>query len=119
VLSTDETIVNDSLSLDDVCVNELCDVTVSNEFVLKTLRTLDTTKAVGIDNMSPVLLKECCNELCESLCLLFNKSFKEGVFPDEWKKARIVPIHKAKDEHDVSNYRPVSLLSIVSKVAER
>ena len=46
---------------------------------------------------------------------LFNKSFDKGIYPSDWAKAIIVPIHKKGDIHLVDNYRGVSLLSIVSK----
>ena len=97
----------------------LDNITVVEDVVLKHLRELNTNKATGPDNISPLFLKECRNELCASLCLLFNRSFSEGNFPSEWKKANVIPVHKSNDKHDVKNYRPVSLLSVISKIAER
>ena len=105
---------------DNVCENEnLQNVTITEENLLCILKDLDTTKAIGPDNISPVFLKECRNEVKESLCILFNKSFSDGICPSEWKQANIVPVYKGKDAKDVSNYRPISLLSVVSKLAER
>ena len=66
-----------------------------------------------------MFLKSCSTELKESLCLLINKSFSQGVFPTEWKRANVVPVFKSKNIQDVTNYRPISLLSIVSKIAEK
>ena len=80
---------------------------------------MDFSKATGPDNLSPKFLKECKNEISESLCLLLNRSFTEGIFPNHWKKANLMPVPKSKDRQEVANYRPVSLLSIVSKIAEK
>ena len=46
----------------------------------------------------------------------FNKLFKEGLFPAEWTKAIIVPLHKKGDPNDMDNYRGISLLSVLGKV---
>ena len=48
-----------------------------------------------------------------------NKSFKEGIFPNQLKSARVVPIHKEGTKNNVENYRPISLLSSISKIYER
>jgi hypothetical protein len=53
------------------------------------------------------------------LTALFQLSLQQGVFPSEWKVANVVPIPKTGDTHEVTNYRPVSLLSQVSKVLRR
>ena len=50
---------------------------------------------------------------------MFNRSFCEGIFPSAWKKALVIPVFKRGDKSNPSNYRPISLLSSVSKVAER
>ncbi|WP_419639471.1 hypothetical protein, partial [Thiolapillus sp.] len=45
----------------------------------------------------------------------FNTIFDKGIYPSEWAKAIIIPIHKKGNIHSVDNYRGVSLLSIISK----
>ena len=50
---------------------------------------------------------------------LFNKSLSLGKVPQEWKEANVVPIPKKGNIHEVSNYRPISLLSLVSKFLEQ
>ena len=54
-----------------------------------------------------------------ALTTLFNLSLNLCTIPDEWKKSNITPIHKSGDKSDASNYRPISLLSLISKVLER
>ena len=83
------------------------------------LRNLDVNKALGPDGIPARVLKECANELAPSLCYLFNKSLSLSVVPSQWKLAHVVPIHKKGSKEHVSNYRPVSLLCILSKVLER
>ena len=65
------------------------------------------------------MLKSCARELTPSLCGLFNSSLAEGKLPTEWKDALVVLVHKKGKKEDVTNYRPISLLCVVSKVLER
>ena len=53
------------------------------------------------------------------LCILMNRSFSEGVFPDIWKLANVVPSFKKGDKSQPSNYRPLALLSCIEKLQER
>ena len=66
-----------------------------------------------------IVLKSCARELTPSLCGLFNSSLADGKLPTEWKDALVVLVHKKGNEEDVTNYRPISLLCVVSKVLER
>ncbi len=67
-----------------------------------------------------MLLKNIIAEIQFPLSIIFNKSLKEGVFPDKMKLAEVIPIYKSKGQTDVmNNYRPVSLLPVISKVLEK
>ena len=59
------------------------------------------------------------NNPCCGITKLFNKSLSYGKLPDDWKLANIVPVYKKGEKNQVENYRPISLLSVVSKVLER
>ena len=87
--------------------------------VERVLRNLDNDKAHGPDGIPARLLTETAAEISPSICALFNKSVRTGVVPDEWKLANIVPVHKKRDREHAENYRPISLLPLVSKVFER
>ena len=50
---------------------------------------------------------------------MFNYSISNGIYPDFFKKARVVPIHKADDKHCINNYRPISTLHFLNKVFEK
>ena len=65
------------------------------------------------------MLREVMYEIGGPLCLLFNKSLREKIFPADLKHAHIIQIFKSVDKSSVSNYRPVALLSTISKVFEK
>ena len=86
--------------------------------VRRYLKKLDTSKAVGPDKISPRVLREAADELALPLTKLFRYCFAKGHFPSQWKNATVVPVHKKKSRSDTNNYRPISLLSAISKVME-
>ena len=63
--------------------------------------------------------KLCDKSICKPLSIIFKSCLTQGIFPSEWKKANVVPMHKKNDKQCVKNYRPASLLAICSKVLER
>ena len=87
--------------------------------VYKILKDLDVSKANGPDNVSNRLLKETAPSISYSLARLFNISLQRGEFPKLWKLAHVVPVHKKESTQDPLNYRPVSLLSCISKIFEK
>jgi hypothetical protein len=87
--------------------------------VEKALKELNPTKAPGPDGIPTKIMKECATELAPLFLHLYNTSLKTGVVPTEWKSANVVALHKKGKKSDPSNYRPISLLPICSKVLER
>jgi hypothetical protein len=75
-------------------------------------------KAIGIDNIPNIILSKCANILAPSLTLIINYSLEKSVVPTEWKIARVCPVYKKGDKCDITNYRPISLLPVISKIAE-
>ena len=85
--------------------------------VEKVIMNLDLSKASGPDCIPVVVLKNCELELSYIIAEVFNKCLKESCFPDCWKVSSVVPVFKnVGDRSAAKNYRPVSLLSVVSKV---
>ena len=81
---------------------------------------LDLPMASGPDFIPVVVLKNCGPELSLILAELFSKCLKESCFPDFWKVSSVVPVFKNVGERSTAkNYRPVSLLSVASKVFEK
>ncbi|CAB4042628.1 Hypothetical predicted protein [Paramuricea clavata] len=87
--------------------------------VAEVLRYLDPQKACGPDGIPSRLLLELADEIAPSLSKLLNMSLSLGVVPSKWKLANITPVFKADDPTLSSNYRPISLLCVLSKVLER
>ena len=78
----------------------------------KLLNEIDTKKAVGIDTITPKLIKMASNFLTPILTTAINSSMEKSVFPENAKVATVVPLDKGKpDKNDISNFRPVSLLN--------
>jgi hypothetical protein len=79
------------------------------------LKVINPTKASGPDLINPRLLKEATPIIKHPLCKLFNLSLMVASYPSQWKRANITPVFKNNKQNDVNNYRPISLLSVISK----
>ena len=86
--------------------------------MLRKLSKLKISKATGPDGIPARVMKECASVLYRPLTSLFSFSLEKGVVPNEWKCANVVTIFKSGKKSDPDNYRPISLLSIISKVME-
>ena len=91
----------------------------SVEEVCSLVRELPAKRSSGFDDVSNILLKELIPYLCEPLCILINRSLENGIFPDLMKLAEVVPLYKGKAHDQETNYRPISLLTTMSKVMEK
>ena len=80
--------------------------------------SLEINKSPGHDGVSFNVIKKCFGELCEPLKYLFNLSIVKGIFPDDLKIAKVTPVHKADNNSNVRNYRPISVLPCFSKMLE-
>ena len=92
---------------------------VEEEVVHKLLLNLQVSKAPGIDNIASIFLKDGAEVLCKPLTQIINISLKLSSFPNNAKIAKIKPLFKKGSRLDPKNYRPVSLLPILSKLFER
>ena len=99
--------------------SRLSNIIIHESEVLDILNSLDTSKATGPDGISAKMLKETATSVAPSLTKLFQISLKKGKIPKLWKEANVLPLHKKGDKTSFANYRPISLLSIVSKVYEK
>ncbi|XP_062714186.1 uncharacterized protein LOC134290967 [Aedes albopictus] len=90
----------------------------SLDTVYKALCAVDASKGPGPDRIPPSFVKTCAASLASPVMFVFNRSLKEGIFPDAWKLASITPIFKSGNIHVVDNYRPISILNCLAKVLE-
>lgn len=83
------------------------------------LEQLPVGKACGSDGVSNRLLRMCSSSIAAPLCNMFQSSMDRGIFPESWKEANISSVYKKLEDFLKTNYRPISLLSCISKVMER
>ena len=80
---------------------------------------MQNNKSPGLDQFNVRLLKLAGPYISQCLAHICNLSLSGSTFPDDWKKAKVTPIFKSGDKMDVGNYRPISVLPIISKIIER
>ena len=84
--------------------------------IKKIVDKLPSKKSSGHDNISNILLKDIVSSIAEVLCVIFNRSLEQGEFPSTMKLAEVVPLFKGNEHYLETNYRPISLLTTLSKV---
>ena len=92
---------------------------LNKEKVLKAFSKVKTSNGFGTDMISSFFLKTGIEIFAASLIQLFNWSMSVGHFPDNWKTARVAPIFKKGSTQDKSNYKPISVLPVVSRLFEK
>ena len=104
-----------SVNLSSVLEN----IVISETEVVKSIDKLKTNSSCGPDRLPPVLFKCLKFCLCIPLTLMYNQLLSVGAVPDDWRTAHIVPVFKKGSSGDTSNYRPISLTCVPSKILER
>jgi len=94
-------------------------VPITEDQVFKSLASLDTRKATGLDGVSSRLIKAGAGPLTSPLTKLFNRSLSSGSIPQQWKMSRVTPLYKDGAHTEVNNYRPISVIPVVMKIFER
>ena len=93
--------------------------TVDNTYVLNLINKLKPKTSFGHDGLSSIMLKDIATSVSPILTCIINQSLCTGIFPESLKIAKIIPIFKKENPHITDNYRPVSLLPIISKIFEK
>ena len=92
---------------------------VSETNVMQIINNLPNKNSCGFDGISTIVMKSIKNVILKPLTLIINQIINTGVFPNKLKIAKIIPIFKKDDRTLFTNYRPISLLPIFSKVIEK
>lgn len=92
---------------------------ISERDILSYLLKINSNKSTSIDDISSRMLKLAAPFIAISIAKLINLSFSLNMFSTHWKTAKVTLIFNSKDPADVTNYRPISILPILSKIAER
>ena len=98
---------------------DLSELDLTKQDIKDQLLILNSKKAYGWDKISPVFLKVDSTKIVNCLYNIFEFSLENGIFPESWKKAVVLPLYKKETPTLVSNYRPVSILCTMSKVFEK
>ena len=92
---------------------------IQKEKVSKFLTNIDINKATGTDMIGPRLLRLAAPLIADEITFICNHSITKSAFPSKWKEAKVAPLYKNGPHEDVNNYRPISILPVLSKVLEK
>ena len=102
-----------------VNVAKLSSISISDDDILDITRSLKPNKAYSWDNVSVRMINYCDSALVLPVKLIFPNCLSRGIFPDAWKCANVVPVHKKNEKNLQENYRPISLLPIFGKILDK
>jgi hypothetical protein len=102
------------------CPNSIFIPPVTEEVVSLT-KSLKGKHTAGYDDIAKSLVKQCIQLIKRPLTYIYiyNVLLNSGVFPNEWKTAKVKPLYKKGDRYDIQNYRPISVISVFAKLLER
>lgn len=92
---------------------------VTQDQVMAIIASLNDRKAAGFDGFKTTFIKKIANFIVSPLCNIINRSIDTSIFPDDMKLAKITPLYKKGSKNLCENYRPISILSVFSKITEK
>ena len=98
---------------------DIPDLSTDVDEIIELCKDIEILKSSGIDGIASRICKDAFLVIPDKLAHLFNCSLQQGIFPDEWKAAGVVPLFKGGDRELVGNYKPVSLLPLPGKMLEK
>ena len=97
----------------------LSNVSINVQKVIKLLKAIDVAKATGLEKIPNRLLKISADVVALSLTGILNQSLVTGIFPPDWKLAKVSPTFKNESKSDLNNYWPISVFPTVAKIFEK
>ena len=126
---TAERLVGQNATTDDVILSHINSLTSSHDSfklqkvtyndIVKSLKSLRNDCSTGYDNIQVSSIKPIAEYIVSPLTFIINNLIEESKFPDQWKIARISPIPKVTNPTELKDYRPISILPVLSKVHEK
>ena len=83
------------------------------------LKSVNRNKVTGLDDLPPGLIKDSDDLISAPLAHLIHLSLKTSIFPTDWKAAKAIPTHNSGAQSNPDNYRPISVLLVISKIIEK
>ena len=105
--------------LTNPCLNKLSLLPIDEETTIKIIDGLKAKNTEGVDGLSVKLLKAIKYETSKAITHIINQSLHTDIFPDKLKLAKVIPVFKKGDRTKLNNYRPISILPVISKIFER
>ena len=116
---TDEDLSNVPEFTPHPCTSYLEKFEINKTSVQKKLSKLRTDKSCGPDDVHPFILNHLADIMAIPLTLIFNNSIKSGIVPEIWKEGIVSALYKKGKKSQASNYRAITLTSIVCKILEK
>ena len=91
---------------------------IDNNATVRMIKSMKMSQSKGHDGISSELIKLINTDISSSITVIINQSLTSGIFPDKLKIAKVTPIFKKGNKKLICNYRPISVLPVISKVFE-
>jgi hypothetical protein len=101
------------------CKNSIFFTPVTENEIVKVAKSLKNKFATGSDGIPDYVINQSIDYLKKPLTSIYNLSLEAGVFPEQLKIAKIIPVHKKGNTRDINNYRPTASLSVFSKLLKK
>ena len=108
-----------ALAIDKITGTPLQLKTCTPADISKLIANLRASESCGVDGITTRFLKDARQSIHTPLCHIFNLCINSSTFPKPWKTSHVVPLFKEGEKNCTNNYRPISLLSVTSKLLER
>ena len=103
----------------NIPIFKLSNSAVTAQEVIETVKLLESKTSVDMNGLSMLFVKKFIWTIATPLAHIFNNSFVTSVVPDQFKISKVIPIFKGGDTRLADNYRPISLISNISKIIEK